>query len=275
MALPGARRLLGLGSRAAAGGLLRAPLSSVAVPRALCVPAAAAASGAAAAATAAATPKRSFATIPQPTCLVGTTAPDFTLDAYMPSGKVEKLCLSELLQQHIGVCLLFYPLDFTYVCPTELLAYNSKVQEFKDLGWALVGISVDSVHSHKAWCELPAAAGGLGGLQFPLASDFMREVAAAYGLLSAAGFALRGCALVGPHRLLRLLAAADTQLGRSPQETLRAAAMISHLHAAANQNKVCPACWQQGQPAMEATKEAVAKHLQQMKAEASSSSSSS
>ncbi|XP_026191542.1 uncharacterized protein LOC34621140 [Cyclospora cayetanensis] len=191
-----------------------------------------------------ATASREFATAFNLEPLVGGSAPDFEADAYMPSGKIEKLSLQALLQAHDGVCLLFYPLDFTFVCPTELVAYNKEAASFKEKNWALVGISVDSAHAHAAWSRMPPSEGGVGALSFPLVSDLTKEISRSFRLLSRGAYSLRGCVLIDKLGTVRHMTVNDASMGRNVEETLRVIDMISHLSV--NKTRVCPACWVKG-----------------------------
>lgn len=137
--------------------------------------------------------------------------------------------------------MFFYPLDFTFVCPTEILGFHQRVQEFNDLGAEILGVSVDSVHSHKAWIKAAKADGGLGGeLNFPLASDITKSVAQDYGiLLEDQGVALRGLFIIDPEGILRYSVVTDLNVGRSVSETLR-------VLQALQSGGLCPVDWNPG-----------------------------
>lgn len=205
---------------------------------------------------------RAFATSIGGEPLVGHQAPDFEADALMPSGQVEKVSLMSLLEQYDGVCLLFYPLDFSFVCPTELLAYNDKAEEFKEKNWAFLAVSVDSVFAHGAWCRLSPSEGGVGRLSFPLVSDITKKISRSYGLLLKETAALRGCVLIDKQGLVRQMTVNDMGLGRNVEETLRGIDMIIHLTN--NKTKVCPAGWIKGKQALSATQDAVKDYLKSL-----------
>ncbi len=146
------------------------------------------------------------------------------------------------LQDYRGkwLVMFFYPADFTFVCPTEIIAMNERLQEFHDLDAEVLGISCDSVHSHKAWIESPRAQGGLGGLSYPLAADFTKKVARQYDVLvEESGLSLRGLFIVDPDGILRYQVVHDMNIGRSVDETLR---VLLALQAGG----LCPADWRPG-----------------------------
>lgn len=175
--------------------------------------------------------------------LIGTQAPELTLDG--------------VLNKQFGsfktpvpgkwTLLVFYPLDFTFVCPTELIAYSDAVAKFKELGVELFGISVDSKFSHLAWTETDRKVGGVGNLQFPLLADLNKTAAAAYGVLNAGGVALRGNFLIDPSGIIQHATINNTAVGRSVDETLRT---IQAFQYTATHGEVCPADWTPGADAM-------------------------
>jgi len=137
--------------------------------------------------------------------------------------------------------LFFYPLDFTFVCPTEILAMNDRYEDFKDLGAEIVGVSTDSVYSHRAWINTPRDQNGLGGLRFPLASDITKRVSRAYGvLLEDEGIALRGLFIIDPEGKVRYQVVHELNVGRSVDETLR-------VLQALQTGELCGANWEPGQ----------------------------
>jgi alkyl hydroperoxide reductase subunit AhpC len=166
---------------------------------------------------------------------VGSPAPDFTLNALVGSS-----CDPEpvTLSKHRGkwVVLYFYPLDFTFVCPTEITGFNKAYKEFKKLNAEIVGVSVDSFYSHMAWRDH-----GLGTLEYPLLSDLTKEVSRAYGvLLEEKGYALRGTFIIDPEGVLRYQLIHGEGVGHSVKETLR---VLAALQTGAN----CPIEWQPGE----------------------------
>ena len=171
---------------------------------------------------------------------VGQPAPDFD----MPSTKnIEKLNENVQLDDYKGrwLVLLFYPLDFTFVCPTELTSFSDRYDDFEGIGAAVIGISTDSVHSHRAWLRTPRDKGGVEGLRYPLASDITKSVARDYGVLvEDKGIALRGLFVIDPEGVLRYAVIHDLNVGRSADETLR---VIQALQTGG----LCQADWRPGQ----------------------------
>ena len=171
---------------------------------------------------------------------VGQTAPDFD----MPSTKnLEKLDENVRLHDYKGrwLVLLFYPLDFTFVCPTELTSFSDRYEDFEGIGAAVIGVSTDSVHSHRAWLKTPRDKGGVEGLRYPLASDITKTVARDYGvLIEDKGVALRGLFVIDPEGTLRYAVIHDLNVGRSADETLR---VIQALQTGG----LCQADWRPGQ----------------------------
>jgi peroxiredoxin (alkyl hydroperoxide reductase subunit C) len=171
---------------------------------------------------------------------VGQAAPDFD----MPSTKnIEKLNENVKLSDHKGqwVVLLFYPLDFTFVCPTELTTFSDRYEDFQGIGAEVIGVSTDSVHSHRAWLKTPRDKGGVEGLKYPLASDITKQVARNYGvLIEDKGVALRGLFVIDPEGTLRYAVIHDLNVGRSADETLR---VIQALQTGG----LCQAEWRPGQ----------------------------
>ncbi|HEX8719257.1 MAG TPA: peroxiredoxin [Pyrinomonadaceae bacterium] len=171
---------------------------------------------------------------------VGQPAPDFD----MPSTRnIEKLDENVKLSDYRGrwLALLFYPLDFTFVCPTELTSFSDRYDDFEGIGAAVVGVSTDSVHSHRAWLKTPRDKGGVEGLRYPLASDITKAVARDYGvLIEDKGVALRGLFVVDPEGTLRYAVIHDLNVGRSADETLR---VIQALQTGG----LCQADWRPGQ----------------------------
>lgn len=171
---------------------------------------------------------------------VGQAAPDFD----MPSTKnIEKLDENVKLADYQGkwVVLLFYPLDFTFVCPTELTTFSDRYEDFLGIGADVIGVSTDSVHSHRAWLKTPRDKGGVEGLKYPLASDITKQVARDYGvLIEDKGVALRGLFVIDPEGTLRYAVIHDLNVGRSADETLR---VIQALQTGG----LCQAEWRPGQ----------------------------
>ena len=205
--------------------------------------------------------------------LVGKKAPLFYADAVINGSQfVEKFSL----EQYIGkkyVVFFFYPMDFTFVCPTEILAFQEKLKEFEDRNCAVIGCSVDSKFSHWAWLNTPKEKGGIQGVTFPLVSDFSKTISENYDVL--AGYydydvedevstfigepvAYRGLFLIDKQGIVRHQIVNDTPLGRNVDEAIR---MVDALQFYAEHGEVCPANWHQGEEGIQATKEGIAEYL--------------
>jgi peroxiredoxin (alkyl hydroperoxide reductase subunit C) len=156
------------------------------------------------------------------------------------------------------VLLFFYPLDFTFVCPSEIIAFDRKLEEFKGRNCEVIGISVDSIYTHLAWKGTPLKAGGLGTIRFPLVADLKKDVARAYGVLLDEAVALRGLFLIDRKGIVRHQLVNDLPLGRSVDEALR---MLDALQFFEAHGDVCPADWHPGEEAMRPTREGVAAYL--------------
>jgi alkyl hydroperoxide reductase subunit AhpC len=168
-------------------------------------------------------------------------APDFTADAVI-NEEFRTIKLSDYRGKY--VVLFFYPLDFTFVCPTEIIAFSEKIQEFRKRGAEVLGVSVDSKFCHLAWIRTARHDGGLGGLRYPLVSDITKQICADYGvLLEDNGVALRGTFLIDKNGILRHALVNDLPLGRNIDETLR---MIDALQFFEQHGEVCPANWKPG-----------------------------
>ncbi len=190
--------------------------------------------------------------------LVGSKAPDFQLEGYY-KGEFKTFKLSDYRGK--WVCLLFYPLDFTFVCPTEVLSYSKMASEFEAKRCNVFGISVDSHFVHKAWVDAKAEEGGLGGsLNYPLLSDINKTTAESFGVLDVeAGVALRGLFLIDPDGTIMHATVNNLPVGRSAKETVRT--LKAFQFVAENEGKVCPAEWDEGADVMEATPEGMRKYL--------------
>jgi len=189
--------------------------------------------------------------------LTAEKAPEFTAPAVMPDGKiVEKASLESLRRRY--TYLLFYPMDFTFVCPTEILSFNDKLDEFESRECAVVGVSVDSPHTHAAWRRTPVADGGIGEIRFPLVSDMSREIARAYGVLFRESFALRGLFLIDQAGIVRHAVVNDDPLGRSVDEALR---ILDALRFHDEHGEVCPANWKRGDKGLRPNTTAVIDYL--------------
>ena len=175
-------------------------------------------------------------------------APDFSATALVNGQFVENFTLSQFLGKK--VVLFFYPLDFTFVCPTEILAFSDAISEFKDRNTVVIGVSVDSHFSHAAWANTDRKEGGIKGLTFPLVSDLNKTIAADYGVLLGAGIALRGLFIVNEKGILKHITVNDNSLGRNVEEVLR---VLDAVDFSEKHGEVCPANWKKGEKAMKPT----------------------
>jgi peroxiredoxin 2/4 len=180
--------------------------------------------------------------------LVGKQAPDFTAKAVVGDAIVDYTLSSNWKGKSPKHTLLFfYPGDFTFVCPTEIIAFSDRVREFETRGVQVVGVSVDSEFSHLAWKDVPRAKGGIGEIRYPLVADLKREIVNAYDVLAPDGTAYRGLFLIDPAGNVRHALVNDHPLGRSVDEALRT---IDALQYVETHGVVCPVDWKPGEPAM-------------------------
>lgn len=191
------------------------------------------------------------------TLLVTNPAPDFTATAVLPDNSFkENFKLSDFRGKY--VLLFFYPLNFTFVCPSEILAFNKAVNQFEDHNCQLIGVSIDSHFSHLAWKNTPINDGGIGKISYPLVSDLNKSISRAYGVLLDAGIALRGLFLIDREGIIRHQVVNDLPLGRNVNEALR---ILYALQFTEKHGEVCPANWNKGEEAMTPTAEGVAAYL--------------
>lgn len=171
--------------------------------------------------------------------LVGKQAPDFTMDTALGNGQeFGKVSLSDYKGKWL--VLFFYPLDFTFVCPTEITALSEAYSEFQKLNAEVLGVSTDSIHSHRAWINTPVDSNGLGKLNFPLAADLTKKVARDYGvLIEEEGIALRGLFIISPEGELKYEVVNHNDVGRSVEETFR-------VLEALQSGGLCPMNWKKG-----------------------------
>jgi peroxiredoxin (alkyl hydroperoxide reductase subunit C) len=173
--------------------------------------------------------------------LVTKQAPDFTAEAVLKDGSFAKLSLSQFKGKY--VLLFFYPLDFTFVCPTEIIAFSERAKEFNDLGVEVIGVSVDSHFSHLAWRNIPRDQGGIGPIQYSLIADLDKQISRNYDVLVGDAVALRGLFLIDKDGVVRHQVVNDLPLGRSVDEALR---MVQALQFFEKNGEVCPADWKEG-----------------------------
>jgi peroxiredoxin (alkyl hydroperoxide reductase subunit C) len=190
--------------------------------------------------------------------LVGNPAPDFELEGYF-NGQFNKYHLSDYRGK--WVILLFYPLDFTFVCPTEVLTFSACAEKFTSLNCQIFGISVDSIYVHKAWLETKREEGGLGGnLNYPLLSDLNKVTARDYDVLTGnEGIALRGLFLISPDGILMHATINNLSVGRSTNEALRV--LKAFQFVSIHDGHVCPADWEEGKDTMIADSDGMKKYL--------------
>lgn len=191
------------------------------------------------------------------TSLVTQKAPDFTAETVMPDNTIAPKSLSDLRGGKYAV-LFFYPLDFTFVCPSEIIAFDKALDEFKKRNCQVIGVSVDSQYSHFAWKNTPREKGGIGNVQFPLVADLSKDIARSYGVLFDNTVALRGLFLIDKDGIIRHAVINDLPLGRNVSEALR---MLDALQFTEKHGEVCPANWKAGENGMKATAEGVAEYL--------------
>lgn len=183
--------------------------------------------------------------------LIGKKAPNFTAKAVMNKKMIEEFSLSDLLGKY--VVFFFYPLDFTFVCPTELHAFEKKREEFLERGAEVVACSVDSAFSHFAWLSTPKAKGGIEGVNYPIVSDINKTIAKDYGVLKEDdGIAYRGLFLIDKEGTVRHMVINDLPLGRSVDEAIR---MLDALIFHEKNGEVCPANWKEGEKSLKPTQE--------------------
>jgi len=189
--------------------------------------------------------------------LVGKEAPDFKAQAVMPDGSFQELSLSSFRGKY--VVLFFYPLDFTFVCPSEIIAFHNQINEFKERGCEVIGVSVDSHFTHAAWRNTPVENGGLGEIAYPLVSDLTKSIGSHYDVLTGDGaVTFRGLFLIDKEGLVRHQIVNDLPLGRNVAEAIR---MVDALQFHEENGEVCPANWSKGKEAMKPSAEGVASYL--------------
>jgi peroxiredoxin (alkyl hydroperoxide reductase subunit C) len=192
--------------------------------------------------------------------LVGKEAPNFTAPAVMPDNQINaSFNLKKHLNGKVGI-LFFYPLDFTFVCPSEIIAFNNKINEFKSRNCEVIAVSVDSQFTHLAWKNTEVNKGGIGQVQFPMVADLTKQIARDYDvLIEGSGVALRGTFLIDKKGVVRNQVVNDLPLGRSIEEALR---IVDALNFHEEHGEVCPAGWNRGKDGMKANAEGVAAYLE-------------
>ena len=190
--------------------------------------------------------------------LVTKKAPDFTATAVLADGSI---CENFNLMENIGskgTVLFFYPLDFTFVCPSEIIAFSHRIEDFASRGISVIGVSVDSQFSHFAWRETPVDKGGIGRVKFPLVADLSKQISKDYDVLFGESVALRGSFLIDADGTIRHAVINDLPLGRNIDEMIR---MVDTMLFTNEYGEVCPAGWVKGDEGMKASTEGVADYL--------------
>jgi peroxiredoxin (alkyl hydroperoxide reductase subunit C) len=190
--------------------------------------------------------------------LVAREAPDFVAPAVMPDGSINKeFRLSDLRGKY--VVLFFWPLDFTFVCPTEIIAHDHRYAQFEERNTEIVGVSIDSQYTHFAWRDVPVNKGGIGNISFPIVADVSHAITQAYGIEHPTDhIALRASFLIDRNGIIQHQVINNLDLGRNVGEMLR---MVDALQYSEKHGEVCPAGWQKGQEGMKATSEGVSSYL--------------
>lgn len=191
--------------------------------------------------------------------LIRKPAPDFCAEAVLANGDFAEIKLSSFKDKKY-VALFFYPLDFTFVCPSEIIAFSKRFQDFEARNTQIIGVSVDSKFSHHAWRNTSIEKGGIGNINFPLVSDITKEIARDYSVLIDDSVALRGTFIIDKSGIVRHATLNDLPLGRNVDETLRIIDALQHTEA---HGEVCPAGWMKGDKAMTPNALGVASFLQE------------
>ena len=192
--------------------------------------------------------------------LVGQQAPDFQAAAVLGNGEiVNSLSFANSTKGKYAL-VFFYPLDFTFVCPSELIALDKRMSQFKALGVEVFGVSIDSQFTHNAWRNTPVDQGGIGPVGYTLVADINHQIAQAYGVESAGGVAFRGAFLIDRQGMVRAQHVNDLPLGRNIDELVR---LVEALQFHEQHGEVCPAGWNKGDKGMTASAEGVAAYLAQ------------
>jgi peroxiredoxin (alkyl hydroperoxide reductase subunit C) len=190
--------------------------------------------------------------------LVTNPAPDFTATTVLADGTIDaNFKLSENLGEK-GTVLFFYPLDFTFVCPSEIIAFSHRIEDFKSRGVNVIGVSVDSQFSHFAWRETPVNQGGIGRIKYPLVADLTKQISKDYDVLFGESVALRGSFLIDGKGVVRHAVINDLPLGRNIDEMIR---MVDAMQFTDEHGEVCAAGWQKGDEGMKPSTEGVAEYL--------------
>ncbi|WP_412032259.1 peroxiredoxin [Malacoplasma muris] len=194
--------------------------------------------------------------------IVTKKAPNFLAPAVLPDGKIVDNFELYKNSGKNGIVLFFWPKDFTFVCPSEIIAFDNKCLEFRERGYNIIGVSIDSDYVHLAWRNTEVNKGGIGHIKFPIVSDIKKEISIAYDVLCDAGVSLRASFLIDRQGIVRHAVINDLPLGRNIDEMLR---MVDALTFFEQHGDVCPANWKKGQDGMKATPEGVSEYLSKNK----------
>ncbi|MCL4759438.1 MAG: peroxiredoxin [Rhodocyclaceae bacterium] len=189
--------------------------------------------------------------------LVGKKAPDFTATTVLGNNEITNITFSEFTKGKYAV-VFFYPLDFTFVCPSELIAFDHRLEEFRARNVEVLGVSIDSQFTHLAWKNTPVDKGGIGQVGYPMVADIKHEICRAYDVESEGGVAFRGSFLIDREGIVRHQVVNDLPLGRNIDEMLR---MVDALQFTEEHGEVCPAGWSKGKAGMRANPAGVADYL--------------
>ncbi len=190
--------------------------------------------------------------------LVGKQAPDFTVPAVLGNGEIVDSFNLYQAKEGKYALVFFYPLDFTFVCPSELIALDHRVDAFKERNVEVIGVSIDSHFTHNAWRNTAQNEGGIGPVKYTLAADMAHEICKAYDVESEGGVAFRGAFLIDKNNVVRSQIVNDLPLGRNMEELIR---LVDALQFHEEHGEVCPANWKKGDKGMDASPEGVAKYL--------------
>ncbi len=189
--------------------------------------------------------------------LVGKPAPDFTATAVLANNEIKEITLSSFTKGKYTV-VFFWPFDFTFVCPTEIIAFDHRLEEFKKRNVEVIGVSIDSEHTHLAWKNTPVDKGGIGQVRYPMVADVRHLIARAYDVESPGGMAFRGSFLIDRNGVVRHQVVNDLPLGRNIDEMIR---MVDALQFTEEHGEVCPAGWSKGKAGMKDNAQGVASYL--------------
>jgi len=190
---------------------------------------------------------------------IAKNAPDFKADALMPDGTFNQISMSQFKQQSY-VVLFFYPLDFTFVCPSEIIAFSKRIEDFRSRNTEIIGVSVDSKFTHHAWTNTAIENGGVGKITFPLVSDISKDISRDYDVLFNNAVSVRATVIIDKEGVIRHYSLNDLSLGRNVNEFVR---LIDALQHNEKYGEVCPAGWRKGSEAIKPTTEGIKKYLKE------------